>query len=100
MRRVPLLLLVLAFAANSGHTGWAAADPATPGAEGCTALGAGVVPGLATIRTTYDGGSAAWSPWGEPLAPIAADPVVVNVDPATVAAVRTKYPFLDDMHAD
>ena len=49
---------------------------------------------------TYDGGSAAWGPWGEPLDGIATDPVVVQVDPATVAAVRKKYPFLEDMHAD
>jgi predicted amidohydrolase len=48
----------------------------------------------------YDGGSAAWSPWGEPLAAVAEDPVVVEVDPAEVARVRTKYPFLDDMHPD
>ena len=46
---------------------------------------------------TYDGGSAAWGPWGDPLAPLAMDPVVVNVDPATVAEVRKKYPFLNDM---
>ena len=58
MRRVGLLLLVLAFAANSGHTGLAAADPIAPGAAGCAALGADVVPGLEAIRTTYDGGSA------------------------------------------
>jgi omega-amidase len=48
---------------------------------------------------TYDGGSKAWSPWGEPLAPVATDPVVVSVDPAEVARVRAKYPFLDDMRA-
>jgi feruloyl esterase len=51
-------LLVLAFIAGAGHRGSAAADPVAPGAESCTALGAGAVPGLATIRTTYDGGSA------------------------------------------
>ena len=51
-------LLVLAFVAGAGHSGRAAADSTFPGAEGCTALGAGAVPGLATIRTTYDGGSA------------------------------------------
>jgi omega-amidase len=45
----------------------------------------------------YDGGSAAWSPWGEPLPPVATDPVVVEVDPTTVASVRKKYPFLEDM---
>lgn len=48
---------------------------------------------------TYDGGSAAWSPWGDPLAPVASNPTVVEVDPATVASTRAKYPFLDDMGA-
>ena len=48
---------------------------------------------------TYDGGSAAWSPWGEALAPVATDPVVVEVNPADVASTRKKYPFLDDMQA-
>ena len=46
---------------------------------------------------SFDGGSAAWSPWGEPLAPVAEDPVVVEVNPATVTQVREKYPFLEDM---
>jgi predicted amidohydrolase len=45
----------------------------------------------------YDGGSAAWSPWGEPLAPVGSSPVIVEVHAAEVARVRTKYPFLDDM---
>jgi predicted amidohydrolase len=45
----------------------------------------------------YDGGSAAWSPWGEPLPSISTDPTVVAVDPSAVTAVRKKYPFLDDM---
>ena len=55
MRRTPVIgarLLVLAWVASAGHSGWAAADSIVPGAEGCTALGAGAVPGLATIRTT------------------------------------------------
>jgi predicted amidohydrolase len=50
-------------------------------------------------RLSYDGGSAAWSPWGESLAPVASDPVVVEIDPSLVVATRAKYPFLDDMRA-
>ena len=46
---------------------------------------------------SYDGGSAGWSPWGEPLAPLSTDPVVVQVDASEVARVRAKYPFLEDM---
>jgi len=49
---------------------------------------------------TYDGGSAAFDPWGEPLLPagVAASPGVscVDVDPARVRAVRDEYPFLQD----
>ena len=50
-------------------------------------------------RLSYDGGSAAWSPWGEPLARVAEDPFVVEIDPSLVMATRAKYPFLDDMRA-
>jgi omega-amidase len=48
---------------------------------------------------SYDGGSAAWSPWGEPLAATSSEPAIVHVDPSEVVRVRTKYPFLDDMRA-
>ena len=46
----------------------------------------------------YDGGSAAYDPWGEPLlgAVPDADVRVVSVDPGRVAAVRARYPFLAD----
>ena len=45
----------------------------------------------------YDGGSTAWSPWGESLTPVGTDPVIVEVEPGQVARVLAKYPFLDDM---
>jgi omega-amidase len=49
---------------------------------------------------TYDGGSAAFDPWGEPMLPagVAAgsDVACVDVDPARVRAVRDEYPFLRD----
>jgi len=48
---------------------------------------------------SYDGGSAAWSPWGDPVPTLASDPPLVAIDPADVAAVRQKYPFLDDIQA-
>ena len=45
----------------------------------------------------YDGGSAAYDPWGEPLEGARADGIrIVDVDPAKVRAVREKYPFLKD----
>ena len=46
----------------------------------------------------YDGGSAAYDPWGEPLVAgtPAGAPAIVHVDPARVAATRAKYPFLSD----
>jgi omega-amidase len=44
----------------------------------------------------YDGGSAAYDPWGEPLAPAASGPTLVAIDPARVAEVRARYRFLDD----
>jgi len=52
-------VLILALTAGAERGGAAAAAAVAPGAAGCTALGADVVPGLATIRTTYEGGSAA-----------------------------------------
>ena len=48
----------------------------------------------------YDGGSVAYSPWGETLGtavPDADAPTIVGVDPAEVARVRERYPFLGDM---
>ena len=47
----------------------------------------------------YDGGSVAWTPWGE-LAAFshgADGPAIVRVDAAEVARVREAYPFLRDM---
>jgi omega-amidase len=48
---------------------------------------------------TYDGGSAAYDPWGAPVAQrmAVASPSVVDVSTARVASIRTKYPFLDDL---
>ncbi|CAN5429231.1 carbon-nitrogen family hydrolase [soil metagenome] len=47
----------------------------------------------------YDGGSAAYDPWGVPAAQrmAVAAPLVVDVSAARVASVRAKYPFLDDL---
>ena len=45
----------------------------------------------------YDGGSIAYGPWGEPLAPD--DAGVVTVDVAEVRRVRERYPFLKDREA-
>lgn len=45
---------------------------------------------------TYDGGSVAYDAWGDPLPHVAEDPPIVEVDPARVAAVRDRYPFLRD----
>jgi predicted amidohydrolase len=42
----------------------------------------------------YDGGSIAYGPWGDPLAPD--DAGVVTVDVADVRRVRERYPFLKD----
>ena len=46
----------------------------------------------------YDGGSAAYDPWGDLVPPVArADGImIVEVDPDTVARVRAAYPFLAD----
>lgn len=45
----------------------------------------------------YDGGSAAYDPWGRPatMRPAVASPLVVDVSAAEVAATRAKYPFLE-----
>ncbi|MEO7457324.1 MAG: nitrilase-related carbon-nitrogen hydrolase [Gemmatimonadaceae bacterium] len=47
----------------------------------------------------YDGGSAAYDPWGRAAATrmAVASPAVVDVSTAQVAEIRTKYPFLEDM---
>ncbi len=46
---------------------------------------------------TYDGGSAAFSPWGEALAPDTSSGVpLVTLDVHKVAEVRERYPFLRD----
>jgi feruloyl esterase len=52
-------ILIVALSAGVERRGWAAADASAPGAAACTVLGTAVVRGLATIRTTYDEGSAA-----------------------------------------
>lgn len=50
----------------------------------------------------YDGGSAAYGPWGDPATVVAGGsggvPQIVEVDPALVADVRKRYPFLRDQH--
>jgi len=49
----------------------------------------------------YDGGSAAWDPWGDP-APEAQTPAgirLVSIDPTRVTDIRTRYPFLRDMRS-
>ena len=47
----------------------------------------------------YDGGSAAYDPWGAPASVrlAVASPSVVDVSTARVAGIRAKYPFLEDM---
>ena len=47
----------------------------------------------------YDGGSAAYDPWGQSVAArmAVASPNVVDVSTARVRAVREKYPFLEDI---
>ena len=45
----------------------------------------------------YDGGSAAWGPWGDPLEAVSTgEPRVVRIDTGEVARVRERYPFLRD----
>jgi predicted amidohydrolase len=50
-------------------------------------------------KLVYDGGSAAYDPWGErlPEARPEVDVSIVAIDPARVRATRERYPFLDDM---
>lgn len=51
---------------------------------------------------SYDGGSAAYDPWGTPAAVrvAVAAPLVVDVSPALVQSVRAQYPFLADQRAE
>jgi omega-amidase len=45
----------------------------------------------------YDGGSAAWGPWGDPLETLGpGEPRIVRIDTAEVVRVRERYPFLRD----
>lgn len=46
----------------------------------------------------YDGGSAVFGPWGERVA-AAGNPAIAALDPAEVARVRARYPFLLDLHS-
>jgi len=47
----------------------------------------------------YDGGSVAWDPWGDPVpeAPTPSGLRLVTIDPACVADIRGRYPFLRDL---
>lgn len=47
----------------------------------------------------YDGGSAAYDPWGLSVAQrtAVASPAVVDVSTARVASIRAQYPFLEDL---
>jgi predicted amidohydrolase len=47
----------------------------------------------------YDGGSVAYDPWGEPvgIGGSGNSPRVVDIDPARVKLVRTRYPFLREL---
>jgi predicted amidohydrolase len=47
----------------------------------------------------YDGGSVAYDPWGEPLGIGGGGnaPRVVDIDPARVKLVRSRYPFLREL---
>lgn len=45
----------------------------------------------------YDGGSAAYDPWGEPVAEAADGGLLVaRIDPAEVTRVRARWPFVED----
>lgn len=47
----------------------------------------------------YDGGSVAYDPWGDRLADTASAPgeiPVVEIDPAEVTRIRSRYPFVQD----
>lgn len=46
---------------------------------------------------TYDGGSAAFDPWGTPLESSGDGVRCIDVDPARVRAVREEFPFLRDV---
>jgi predicted amidohydrolase len=54
--------------------------------------------------TAYDGGSAAYDPWGvrADKRTAVASPAIVDVSTAQVKEIRSKYPFLDDLvvHAE
>jgi omega-amidase len=45
---------------------------------------------------SYDGGSAAFDPWGDPMITSSSDLRCVELDPRRVRAVREQYPFLRD----
>jgi omega-amidase len=47
----------------------------------------------------YDGGSAAYDPWGQAVAVrmAVASPSIVDVSTSRVASIRAKYPFLEDI---
>ncbi len=45
----------------------------------------------------YDGGSAAYDPWGDPVAETADGGLLVaRIDPAEVTRVRSRWPFVED----
>jgi omega-amidase len=47
----------------------------------------------------YDGGSAAYGPWGEPLPNVSGPhdgPAIVSLDVQRVREIRARYPFLND----
>lgn len=46
----------------------------------------------------YDGGSAAYDPWGEPLGTGAMQ--IVELDPERVGEIRRKYPFVEDLRSE
>jgi predicted amidohydrolase len=80
---------------------WDALLPARAIENQCYVIGVnrtGVAGGL-----TYDGGSAAYDPWGERLAPVAhsADaPGYVVVSAERVEEIRTRFPFIRDLVRD
>ncbi|MDB4908754.1 MAG: Aliphatic amidase AmiE [Gemmatimonadetes bacterium] len=81
------LMLVIANWPVDRRAHWDALLPARAIENQCYVIGVnrlGVAGGL-----TYDGGSAAYGPWGERF-----PGHVVDVDPSHVAAVRERYPFL------
>ena len=48
----------------------------------------------------YKGGSAAWDPWGEPVAASAGQPAIVELDPELVTRVRAELPLFADQRAE